>query len=89
MPSLPGELCDIYCGTPGYAAPEVLDGYNLLSYDPYCAFKADIYSLWVDYYHLFWFSVFRNSAYIPNEGRMQQHWENKMGLIDETDFNKP
>ena len=45
MPSSPGELCDIYCGTPGYVAPEVLDGYNLLSYDPYCAFKADMYSL--------------------------------------------
>ncbi|XP_066916847.1 testis-specific serine/threonine-protein kinase 5-like isoform X2 [Clytia hemisphaerica] len=50
--SEPGQLCDEYCGTPGYTAPEVDRGYQLLSYDPYCGFKADIYSLGVILYRL-------------------------------------
>ncbi|XP_066931048.1 uncharacterized protein [Clytia hemisphaerica] len=52
IPSEPGQLCDEYCGTPGYTAPEVDRGYQLLSYDPYCGFKADIYSLEVILYRL-------------------------------------
>ncbi|XP_066930882.1 testis-specific serine/threonine-protein kinase 5-like isoform X2 [Clytia hemisphaerica] len=52
IPSEPGQLCDEYCGTPGYTAPEVDRGYQLLSYDPYCGFKADVYSLGVILYRL-------------------------------------
>ncbi|XP_066930718.1 uncharacterized protein [Clytia hemisphaerica] len=50
--STPEELCEDYCGTPGYLAPEVERGYNLLSYDPYDGFKADMYSLGVILYKL-------------------------------------
>eukprot|EP00111_Clytia_hemisphaerica_P017385 TCONS_00051425-protein len=73
MPSSPDNLCNSYCGTPEYMAPEVLRGVKLISYKPYNPFKADMWSLGAILYS------FLTGEFLPQVGS----WKENLSVSNE------